>query len=107
MKINSGLTINSYRDFELVMAIRSGDENAFNQLIEIYKEAIFFMLLKMVNNKKNAETLSVDVFNQVLVDLHEYEPRFPFCIWLFRIASNIAIAHLRQKNTVASSGKQI
>ena len=102
MKINSGLTINSHRDFELVMAIRSGDENAYNQLIEIYKEAIFFMLLKMVNNKKNAEALSVEVFDKVLIDLHEYEPRFPFCIWIFRIASAIAIAHLRQKTIVAS-----
>jgi RNA polymerase sigma factor (sigma-70 family) len=100
MEINPNLSENARRDVDLVIAARSGDQKAFAQLMKRYKEAIFFMLLKMVNNKTDAEDLAIEAFGKAFTNIHQYEPQFAFSTWLFRIASNNAIDHLRKKRAV-------
>lgn len=114
MEINPNLSDNARRDMELVIAARSGDQNAFAQLMKRYKETIYFMLLKMVNNKTDAEDYTIEAFGKAFTDIHQYEPHFAFSTWLFRIASNNAIDHLRKKRAVTvpleptlGSGKSI
>lgn len=58
------------------------------------------MLLKMVNNKTDAEDLAIEAFGKAFTNIHQYEPQFAFSTWLFRIASNNAIDHLRKKKAV-------
>ena len=102
MEINPNLSENARHDFELVLAARSGNEKAFAQLMKRYKDAIYFMLLKMVYNKADAEDLTIEAFGKAFVNINLYEPQFAFSTWLFRIASNNAIDHMRKKrvNTV-------
>ena len=102
MEINPNLSDNARHDFELVLAARSGNEKAFAQLMKRYKDAIYFMLLKMVYNKADAEDLTIEAFGKAFVNINLYEPQFAFSTWLFRIASNNAIDHMRKKrvNTV-------
>ena len=87
-------------DLDLVLAARSGDQKAFAQLMKHYNDAIYFMVLKMVNNKTDAEDLTIEAFGKAFTDIHQYEPRFAFSTWLFRIASNNAIDHLRKKRAI-------
>ena len=100
MEINPNLSENARHDMELVIAARLGDQNAFAQLMKRYKETIYFMLLKMVNNKTDAEDCTMEAFGKAFTDIHNYEPHYAFSTWLFRIASNNAIDHLRKKRTV-------
>ena len=100
MEINPNLSENAMHDLDLVLAARSGDQKAFAQLMKHYNDAIYFMVLKMVNNKTDAEDLTIEAFGKAFTDIHQYEPRFAFSTWLFRIASNNAIDHLRKKRAI-------
>lgn len=97
MEINPTFSENAIHDAKLVMAACAGDEKAFAQIMKRYKNAIYFMLLKMVNNKTDAEDLVLEAFGKAFTNLDQYEPQFAFSTWLFRIASNNAIDHLRKK----------
>jgi RNA polymerase sigma factor (sigma-70 family) len=102
MEINPNLSDNARRDLELVKLAREGDEYAFARLMNRYKDAIYFMLLKMVNNRADAEDLTIEAFGKAFTNLHQYSPQFAFSTWLFRIASNNGIDFLRKRraNTV-------
>ncbi len=85
------------QDYELVQKALEGDEKAFTRLLSRYKDAIFFMLLKMVNNRNDAEDLTLEAFGKAFKNLHQYSPTYAFSTWLFKIASNNCIDFLRRK----------
>ena len=85
------------RDYILVKMALNGDENAFARLLARYKDTIYYMLLKMVNNKSDAEDLTLEAFGKAFKNLHQYSPTYAFSTWLFRIASNNCIDFLRKK----------
>ncbi len=84
-------------DYNLVQAALEGDEKAFARLLSRYKDAIYFMLLKMVNNRSDAEDLTLEAFGKAFKNLHQYSPTYAFSTWLFKIASNNCIDFLRKK----------
>lgn len=84
-------------DYELVQKALMGDEKAFTRLLSRYKDAIYFMLLKMVNNRNDAEDLTLEAFGKAFKNLHQYSPTYAFSTWLFKIASNNCIDFLRRK----------
>jgi len=88
------------QDYELVKIALGGDEKAFARLLVRYKDAIYFMLLKMVNNRSDAEDLTLEAFGKAFKNLHQYSPTFAFSTWLFKIASNNCIDFLRKKKGV-------
>jgi RNA polymerase sigma factor (sigma-70 family) len=91
------------QDFELVRIALQGDEKAFARLLSRYKDAIYFMLLKMVNNRSDAEDLTLEAFGKAFKNLHQYSPTFAFSTWLFKIASNNCIDFLRKRKGVLLS----
>ncbi len=84
-------------DFELVQNALEGDEKAFTRLLSRYRDAIYFMLLKMVNNRNDAEDLTLEAFGKAFKNLHQYSPTYAFSTWLFKIASNNCIDFLRKR----------
>ena len=88
------------QDYELVKSALQGDEKAFARLLNKYKDAIYFMLLKMVNNRSDAEDLTLEAFGKAFKSLHQYSPTYAFSTWLFKIASNNCIDFLRKKKGV-------
>ncbi len=94
---NENLSKKAKHDHELVHAALSGEENAFARLLVRYKDSIYFMLLKMVNNKSDAEDLTLEAFGKAFKNLHQYSPNFAFSTWLFKIASNNCIDFLRKR----------
>ncbi|WP_321371558.1 sigma-70 family RNA polymerase sigma factor [uncultured Draconibacterium sp.] len=88
------------QDYELVKAALNGDDKAFARLLNRYKDAIYFMLLKMVNNRSDAEDLTLEAFGKAFKSLHQYSPTYAFSTWLFKIASNNCIDFLRKKKGV-------
>jgi RNA polymerase sigma-70 factor (ECF subfamily) len=85
------------QDYELVQRALEGDEKAFTRLLARYKDAIYYMLLKMVNNRNDAEDLTLEAFGKAFKNLHQYSPTYAFSTWLFKIASNNCIDFLRRK----------
>jgi RNA polymerase sigma-70 factor (ECF subfamily) len=97
------LSDKALQDYDLVKTALKGDEKAFARLLNRYKDAIYFMLLKMVNNRSDAEDLTLEAFGKAFKNLHQYSPTFAFSTWLFKIASNNCIDFLRKKKGVTIS----
>lgn len=62
-----------------------------------YKDSVYFMILKMVNNRTDAEDLMFEAFEKAFTSLNYYSPQFAFSTWLFKIASNNTIDFIRKK----------
>jgi RNA polymerase sigma-70 factor (ECF subfamily) len=107
MEINPNLSEKAQYDYRLVKASVNGDQKAYEELFKRYKDAIFFMLLKMVNNKNDAEDLTFEAFGKAFRNIRQYSPKYAFSTWLFKIASNNCIDFLRKKkgNTISIDGK--
>jgi RNA polymerase sigma-70 factor (ECF subfamily) len=97
------LSERALQDYELVQKALLGDEKAFARLLSRYKETIYFMLLKMLNNRSDAEDLTLEAFGKAFKNLHQYSPTYAFSTWLFKIASNNCIDFLRKKKGVLIS----
>ena len=100
MELNPQLSNKAQYDFLLVESALTGDEKAFAKLMSRYKDAIYFMLLKMVNNKSDAEDLTLEAFGKAFKNLHQYSPSYAFSTWLFKIATNNCIDFLRKRRGV-------
>ncbi len=98
MEINPNLTDKAQRDYRLVqLAINNGDQKAYADLMGLYKDAIYFLLLKMTNNPDDADDLTIEAFGKAFKKLGQYTPDFAFSTWLFKIASNNCIDYIRRK----------
>ncbi|GAB2685457.1 sigma-70 family RNA polymerase sigma factor [Mucilaginibacter koreensis] len=97
MEVNSNFTENAKNDYHLVLKAREGDQKAYAGLMQRYKDSIYFMALKMVNNKEDAMDLTVETFAKAFEKLDKYQPDFAFSTWLFRVATNNCIDFLRKK----------
>lgn len=98
MEINPNLTDKAQRDFRLVqLAINQGDQKAYADLMGFYKDAIYFLLLKMTNNADDADDLTIEAFGKAFKKLNQYTPDYAFSTWLFKIASNNCIDYIRRK----------
>jgi RNA polymerase sigma factor (sigma-70 family) len=97
MEVNPNLSDKARHDLVLVERAVEGDQKAYAELMGRYRDAIFFMLLKMVNNKSDAEDLTIEAFGKAFKNIAQYSPNFAFSTWLFKIASNNCIDYLRKK----------
>lgn len=101
----NNLTTKAVYDYKLVqLAINKGDQKAYAELLQRYRESVYFMMLKMVNNKDDADDLTIEAFGRAFKKLDQYTPNYAFSTWLFKIASNNAIDFLRKKklnNTIS------
>ena len=94
----SHLSEKAQKDYELVLrATNNKDQQAFSDLMDKYKDPIYYMLLKMVNNNDDAEDLTLEAFGKAFNKLNQYTPNFAFSTWLFKIATNNCIDFLRKK----------
>lgn len=98
MEVNENLSDKAKYDYALVQsAVNNKDQAAFAELMGRYRDSIYFMLLKMVNNKDDADDLTIEAFGKAFNRLHQYTPNYAFSTWLFKIASNNCIDFIRKK----------
>ena len=97
MDIGSNLSEKAQQDFKLVLKAIDGDQKAYADLLGRYRDAIYFMLLKMVNNAVDAEDLTIEAFGKAFKSIHQYAPNYAFSTWLFKIATNNAIDFIRKR----------
>ncbi|MCS6917496.1 MAG: helix-turn-helix domain-containing protein, partial [Chitinophagales bacterium] len=73
-------------DQQLVQAALNGDQTAYAQLMSRYRDAIYFLVLKMVHDPDDANDLTIEAFAKAFQNLPKYLPDFAFSTWLYRIA---------------------
>ncbi|MCC7050687.1 MAG: sigma-70 family RNA polymerase sigma factor, partial [Bacteroidia bacterium] len=99
MEVNlDSLSDKAREDYFLVKdALENGNQQAYSELMHRYREPLYYMLLKMVNNKDDAEDLTMEAFGKAFNHLDQYTATFAFSTWLFKIASNNCIDFIRKK----------
>ena len=98
------LSDKAIKDFKLVRkAVDDGDQKAYAELMARYKDSIYYMLLKMVNNRDDAEDLTIEAFGKAFRNIRQYTPDYAFSTWLFKIATNNCIDFIRKKRKMMLS----
>ncbi len=82
---------------ELIHKAIAGNEEAYKQLLENYRGAIFNLLFKMVHNKEETEDLVQEAFIKAFKALPSFNEEYAFSTWLYKIAVNNCIDHMRKK----------
>jgi RNA polymerase sigma-70 factor (ECF subfamily) len=100
---NPNLSDKAQQDYKLVLQAREGDQKAYAELMGRYKESIYYMVLKMVNNSDDADDLTIEAFGKAFKNIDQYSPQFAFSTWLFKIATNNSIDFLRKKRGITVS----
>lgn len=105
----SGLVPAAYQalsDQEVVRHAVQGREAAYRELIRRYQRPVFSLVYRMVRDRELAEDLAQETFIKVLNAIDSYRPEFKFSSWIFKIANNAAIDHLRRRslNTLSLDG---
>ena len=93
-------------DADVVALAQQGRDSAYRELIRRYERPVFSLVFRMVRDRELAEDLAQDTFVKVLSHIDKYRPEFKFSSWLFKIANNVAIDHLRRRqlDTVSIDG---
>jgi RNA polymerase sigma-70 factor (ECF subfamily) len=95
---SENLTTKAVYDYKLIqLALHKGDQKAYAELLHRYRESVYFTMLRMCNNKDDADDLTIEAFGRAFKRLDQYTPTYAFSTWLFKIASNNAIDFLRNK----------
>ncbi|NUO65130.1 MAG: sigma-70 family RNA polymerase sigma factor [Gemmatimonadaceae bacterium] len=100
------LDLQNLPDADVVALAQEGREVAYRELIRRYERPVFSLVFRMVRDRATAEDLSQETFIKVLNNIDKYVPEFKFSSWLFKIANNLAIDHLRRRRiqTVSMDG---
>ena len=96
--------LNAMTDEELAMEYMSGNDYAFDKLLERYKEKVFKYIFSMTKEKSTAEDIFQDVFVRIIVGLREgkYTSKGFFSYWVSTITRNILIDHFRKDRILAA-----
>jgi RNA polymerase sigma-70 factor (ECF subfamily) len=91
------------QDLVLVEEAKKGNQAAYAELMDRYRDSIYFTMLKMVKNTDDADDLTIEAFGKAFNRLEQYSPSFAFSTWLFKIASNNSIDFIRKKRIQVTS----
>jgi RNA polymerase sigma-70 factor (ECF subfamily) len=93
----------NFVETRLAKLARNGDRDAFAELVELYKDKIYHLAYRMLNNKHEAEDAVQETFLRVYMNLHRYDEHQKFSTWIFRIGTNHCIDRLRKRKHLAYS----
>src|SRR5213083_254975 len=91
------LELTSATDQEVIRWAREGHERAYRELVRRYERPIFSLIYRMVRDRELAEDLAQETFVKALNAIDSYRPEFKFSSWIFKIANNATIDHLRKR----------
>ncbi|HEX7545491.1 MAG TPA: sigma-70 family RNA polymerase sigma factor [Gemmatimonadaceae bacterium] len=100
------LDLSNLPDADVAALAQRGREDAFRELVRRYERPVFSLIFRMVRDSATAEDLAQDTFIKVLNHIDKYRSEFKLSSWLFKIANNVAIDHLRRRQiaTISMSG---
>ena len=84
-------------DYDFIQRCLQGDREAFRPLVESYQNLVFRTIVRMVYDPELAKDLTQEVFVKAYMKLDTFDPKYPFRVWINRIAIHRAIDYLRKK----------
>jgi RNA polymerase sigma-70 factor (ECF subfamily) len=100
---NPRLTQKALNDFELVERAKGGCEKSFSKLLKRHEASIYHLMLRMTNNREDADDLTSEAFGKAFTRMGSYVPNYAFSTWLYKIAVNNCIDHVRKKRLTVLS----
>lgn len=98
MEVGTGLSDKARHDLKVIDRALHGESKAYAELLTRYRDSVYYVLLRMVNNPSDAEDLTIEAFGKAFHNLPKYVPSHAFSTWLFRIATNNCIDFMRKKS---------
>jgi len=95
--MHTPLDLTGVTDQEVVERAGTGSEAAYRELVRRYQRPVFSLTYRMVRDRELAEDLTQETFVKVLNAIDRYRPEYKFSSWIFKIANNAAIDHLRRR----------
>src|SRR5882724_5717591 len=83
-------------DVVIVQQVQAGDVAAFDRLILKYRERVYGVIYNMTSNREDAADLTQDSFIKAFQSIHRFQGQSSFFTWLYRIAVNSTLTHLRK-----------
>ena len=87
-----------FTDSDVVHAVLDGDRDAFSLLVERYQRGLATYIFHMIHHYEEALELTQEVFIKVYENLNRYDGQYKFSTWLYKIASNHTIDHIRRQH---------
>lgn len=90
-------------DSELIRDYKNGDIRGYNEIVRRYQQQVYWLIRKMVNSHDDADDITQEVFIKIHTALKDFREESNLFTWLYRIATNYSINHIRKvkvKNTV-------
>jgi RNA polymerase sigma-70 factor (ECF subfamily) len=87
----------NYVETRLAKLSRGGDRRAFSELVDLYKDKIYHLGYRMLNQRQEAEDVVQETFLRVYTNLERYDENQKFSTWIYRIATNLCIDRLRKR----------
>jgi RNA polymerase sigma factor (sigma-70 family) len=84
-------------DSRLIAEALAGNDLAYKRLMEKYHDAIAAFISRMVHDREQIEDLTQEAFIKAFSSLKNFNEDFAFSTWLYKIASNNSIDHIRRK----------
>ena len=101
--MHTPLDLTGVTDQEVVERASAGSEAAYRELVRRYQRPVFSLIYRMVRDRELAEDLTQETFVKVLNAIERYRPEYKFSSWIFKIANNAAIDHLRRRELATLS----
>ncbi|MEE8193076.1 MAG: sigma-70 family RNA polymerase sigma factor [Gemmatimonadales bacterium] len=95
--MHTPLDLTGVTDQEVVERAGTGSEAAYRELVRRYQRPVFSLIYRMVRDRELAEDLTQETFVKVLNAIDRYRPEYKFSSWIFKIANNASIDHLRRR----------
>ncbi|KYC65149.1 hypothetical protein B4098_1068 [Heyndrickxia coagulans] len=80
-----------------IKQVMKGDQNAFNDIVELYKDKVFQICFRMIGSRTEAEDLAQETFIRAYIHIKSFKQERKFSSWLYRIATNLCIDRIRKK----------
>jgi RNA polymerase sigma-70 factor (ECF subfamily) len=90
-----GLPGDGRSDAEIMLQVKTGDDSAFEYLVQKYRRPMVSFMFRSAHSNAAAEDLAQEVFLRVYRSRESYEASAKFTTWLYRIATNLAVNHVR------------
>lgn len=81
----------------LLSRCKTGDIDAFEQLIENHQKKVFNLALRMIGNHEDASDLAQEVFIKVYKSIRDFKEKASFSTWLYRITTNVCLDEIRKR----------
>ncbi len=95
--MHTPLDLTGVTDQQVVERASTGSEAAYRELVRRYQRPVFSLIYRMVRDRELAEDLTQETFVKVLNAIDRYRPEYKFSSWIFKIANNASIDHLRRR----------